>query len=113
MSGTAQTLLAIDRRLASGRGAEYAEVLHDDAVVIVPGMVLSKDACVEAMDASPGWDAFELDDPRLVETDATATIVYAFSGQRDATSYRATLSSTYVRDGEEWRLLLHQHTPEG
>lgn len=108
---TTDDLVAIDRRLAKGRGAEYAEVLHDDALVIVPGAVLDKPACVAAMDDSPGWDAFEIKDVRTVATDATTTIAYAFTGRRADATYRATLASTYVRDGDGWRLLLHQHTP--
>jgi len=48
-----EDLLQIERRLATGRGAEYREVLTDDALVIVPGAVLDKNACVAAM-ASTG-----------------------------------------------------------
>lgn len=109
---TTDDLLAIDRRLADGRGAEYAEVLHGDALVIVPGAVLDKAACVAAMDDSPGWDAFEIGDARTLTTDTTTTIVYPFTGRRGDDEYRATLASTYVHDGDAWRLLLHQHTPD-
>ncbi len=108
---TTETLIAIDRRLAAGRGADYDEILHEDAVVIVPGAILDKAACVAAMDDSPGWDAFEIEDVRTLETAATTTIVYSFSGRRGTTDYRATLASTYVAEDAGWRLLLHQHTP--
>ncbi|WP_402373276.1 nuclear transport factor 2 family protein [Isoptericola rhizosphaerae] len=104
-------LLAIDDRLARGAGPDYAEVLHDDALVVVPGAVLDKAGCVAAMDASPGWDEADLDDARLVRGGDTATIVYRFTGRRGEDTYVATLASTYVcADG--WRLLLHQHTPD-
>lgn len=108
---TADELLAIDDRLALGTGADYAEVLHDDAVVVVPGAILDKAGCVAAMDASPGWDDVELGDARLVRGGDTATIVYRFTGRRGEETYTATLASTYVWVDDGWRLLLHQHTP--
>jgi len=109
----ADELMAIERELARGGAEEYATVLHDDAVVVVPGAVLDKAGCVAAIDASPGWDEVELGEPRLLESGATATVVYAFRGERGPTTYRATISSTYVHDDTGARRLLHhQHTPE-
>jgi hypothetical protein len=111
--GVVDELMVIEGELALGRGAEYERVLHDEAVVIVPGAVLTKAECVQAMDASPGWDTVELGEPRLVESMSTVTLVYPFVGTRGSTTYRATLSSTYTRDAHgRWRLLLHQHTPQ-
>lgn len=106
--------MAIERELALGRGEVYARVLDDDAVVVVPaGAVLAKAECVAAIDGSPGWDEVELGAPRLLESGATATVVYPFRGVRGGTTLRATLSSTYRRDElGRWRLMLHQQTPE-
>jgi len=105
--------MAIENDLARGRGAEYERVLHEDAVVVVPGAVLTRDECVRAMVDSPGWDEVVLGEPRLVESRATATVVYPFTGTRGSTTYRAVLSSTYTRDDDgRWRLLLHQQTPQ-
>jgi len=105
--------MTIEADLALGRGAEYERALHDDAVVVVPGAVLSKAECVRAMDASPGWDTVDLGEPRLVGSRTTATVVYPFVGMRGRTTYRAILSSTYTRDEDgRWRLLLHQQTPQ-
>lgn len=50
----ADDLMEMERRLAHGRGDVYDELLHDDAVVIVPGAVLDKPGCVAAMNTSPG-----------------------------------------------------------
>ncbi|MDO8143531.1 MULTISPECIES: nuclear transport factor 2 family protein [unclassified Isoptericola] len=105
-------LMAIERRLARGTGADYAEVLHPDAVVVVPGAVLDKAACVAAMDHSPGWDDVDLGEARLVRSDDTATVVYRFTGRRGGDSYAATLVSTYVAADAGWRMLLHQQTPD-
>ncbi len=110
--GVVDELMQSENDLARGRGLEYERVLHEDALVVVPGAVLSRDECVRAMDASPGWDEVVLGEPRLVESRSTATVVYEFRGVRAGSVYRATLSSTYTRDAHgEWRLLLHQQTP--
>lgn len=103
-------LMQIEHRLATGAGDEYREVLAHDALVIVPGAVLSKDECVAAMDASPGWDTVTLEGPRLVGGDGFATVVYRFAGTRGDTSYSAVLSSCYRLPERE--LILHQQTPE-
>lgn len=109
----ADELMDIERGLAQGAGEAYARTLSDDAVVVVPGAVLDKAACVAAIDGSPGWDEVELGDPQLLESGATATVVYPFRGVRGRETVRATLSSTYRRDeAGGWRLVLHQQTPE-
>jgi len=111
--GVTDELMALERELARGGADQYASLLRDDAVVVVPGAVLDKAGCVAAMAGSPGWDEVGLGDPRLIESGATATVVYAFRGERGPTTYRATISSTYARDDAgTWRLLHHQHTPE-
>jgi hypothetical protein len=105
-------LMEIEERLAVGSGTDYTEVLHSDAVVVVPGAVLDKAGCVAAMGASPGWDEVTLGPPRLVRGAATATVVYRFDGRRGRDTYSATLASTYERSDGAWRLLVHQHTPD-
>ena len=102
-----------ERELATGRGPAYEKILHPDAVVIVPGAVLNKPACVAAMNASPGWDHVELDEVQLVTHEDVATVVYTFVGLRNSLRYQAILSSTYVRTPFGWRLILHQQTPRG
>lgn len=109
---TLETLMASETELARGDGAVYRRVLTEDAIVVVPGAVLDADACVRAMDASPGWDSTELTDPRMVRlSDGCASVVYTFTGVRAGERYRAVLTSTYVvRDGVP-RLAVHQQTP--
>lgn len=104
-------LMALEHRLARGRGADYQEVLADDALVVVPGAVLDKEACVAAMDDSPGWDRVDLRDPRLLGRSGVATVVYEFEGWRGDWCYRAVLASTYAEEQDGRRLVLHQQTP--
>ena len=113
MSDLTQTLLALDRALAEGDGDTYRRLLTDDALVVVPGMCLTKTETVEAMDASPGWDAIELGDEQVVPLDdSVALLTYRFSGRRgDDFEYTALMGSVYVRRGADWRMAFHQQTP--
>ncbi len=105
---------AIERELAAGSGDAYERHLRDDAVVIVPGAALDKEACVAAMNDSPGWLGFELEDLKLLELgERSAVLTYRFSGRREDESYAALLSSVYVRERDGWKLVLHQQTPLG
>jgi hypothetical protein len=103
-------LLAIDNRLALGGAKDYDAVLADEAIVIVPGSILDKRACVAAMAESPGWETVELDVQHLIHDETVAHLVYRFHGLRGDTHYRAVLSSTYRLSDR--KLILHQHTPE-
>lgn len=103
-------LMQIERRLAMGRGAEYLDVLADDALVIVPGAVLDKVACVAAMNESPGWDEVTLEAPRVIEDENFVVLVYRFTGIRGESTYRATLASSYRLP--ERKLFLHQQLPD-
>lgn len=111
---TVGALMAQERELAAGDGETYRHVLAADALVVVPGAVLSAEECIAAMDASPGWDEFDMTDVRhLPVSRDCATVVYTFTGRRGVSTYRAALASTYVlRDGVRL-LVLHQQTPLG
>ncbi len=62
----------------------YDRVLADDAIMIVPGMVLDR-AAVESWDGGPPWTEHELADPRIVSLGADAA--------------RLTYHATACRDG--------------
>jgi hypothetical protein len=106
-------LLALDRELALGDGRTYRRLLREDAIVIVPGQVLDLDATVAAMDASPGWDEVSFEEPQTVALGADAAAVsYRFRGRRGAdVIYEAQMTSTWVREGGGWRMVVHQQTP--
>jgi hypothetical protein len=108
-----QALLAIEHELAAGDGDTYRRYLAEEAVVIVPGQVLTRDETIAAMDASPGWDDFSIEGERVLPLgDAAALLTYRFRGRRGEASYEAELSSVYVGgpDGP-WKLAFHQQTP--
>lgn len=108
-----RTLLDLDHQLAVGDGGTYRRLLRGDAVVVVPGQVLDRDATVEAMDASPGWDEVDFTEPRLVALGQdAAAITYRFRGRRGPDMvYEAQMTSTWTREDAGWRMAVHQQTP--
>ena len=106
-------LFAIEEELAGGAGEAYDHHLAEDATVVIPGATLDRAATVAAMDDSPGWDAFSLDERRMRRLPGnTALLIYRFSGRRGESAYEAILTSLYTRDPDDaWKLIHHQQTP--
>lgn len=93
----------------------YGAILADDAQMLFPrGMrLVGKGEILETM-GGPPWASFEISDTQVVDLSETAqTITYKVVAQRQgADPYRALISSTYAVRSGEWRLVVHQHTPE-
>jgi hypothetical protein len=105
-------LLKIERELGGGNGDTYRKHLTDDAVVVVPGAAIDREQTAFAIDATPGWDEFEIEDERVVPlTDDSAILTYRWSSRRGDETYQALMSSVYVKRDGEWKLALHQQTP--
>jgi hypothetical protein len=113
MDAVYEQLMVIEEQLADGSGDAYRRHLADDAVVVVPGAVLDRDACAAAMDASPGWDEREITDVRTTSVSpGGAMLTYRWRSRRGEEVYAAVMSSVYVRRDDAWQLILHQQTPE-
>ena len=113
MTGLRDTLLEIERALGGGTGDAYLEHLTDDAIVVVPGAAITREQTALAIDATPGWDEFEITDDRVVElTPDSALLTYRWSSRRGDETYDALMSSVYVKQSDgSWKLALHQQTP--
>ena len=106
------TLLSIESALAAGGADAYRQHLAGEALVVVPGLVLDREATIEAIAASPGWDAATMDDARTLRLgDDVVAITYRFDGRRGDEAYVALLSSVYVSREGRWLLAFHQQTP--
>lgn len=77
------------------------------------GILRGREAVLDSLRAAPRWTAVELEQPTLERADPdTAVLAYRALGSRPgAPPYRAYCSSTYRRDGGDWRLIQHQQTP--
>jgi hypothetical protein len=94
-------------------GAYYREHLTDDALMAFAFGVLDREQAIEAMEAARPWAQFEMRDPRVVRlTDASGVVVYSVVARRAGEEpYSAVISSTFVREGDGWKLAFHQQTP--
>lgn len=93
----------------------YDAILADDAQMLFPGgmRLTEKDEILETM-GGPPWASFEISEMQVVDLSETAqAVTYKVLAQREgADPYRALISSTYVFRSGQWRLVVHQHTPE-
>jgi hypothetical protein len=91
----------------------YDRVLADDVLMLLPGGMVIDDRAqvIESMQGAP-WTSFELSDERaFVLGESTAVVAYRGTARRGDDDYCALFNSTYLRDGDTWRLALHQQTP--
>lgn len=120
--GSAADVADLERRgweaLATGpREARsfYDAVLAEDAQMLFPGgmRLVGKGRVLETMGGRP-WASFEISELQVLDLSGTAkTVTYEVVAQREGEDpYRALICSTYVLRSGEWRLVVHQHTPE-
>jgi hypothetical protein len=93
--------------------AFYDDVLAKDVLVLLPGgMTIDDRATVVDSMRQADWTTFELSDERVLDlTDDSAVVTYQAKAERPGGDYHALLNSTYVREGGDWKLALHQQTP--
>jgi hypothetical protein len=93
--------------------AHYERILADDVLVMLPGglVIDDRERVVDSMSGDP-WESFELSGERVLPLDADAAVVaYQATARRADATYIGLFNSTYIRDGDSWRLALHQQTP--
>ena len=95
--------------------AFYNSVLRDDATMAFPGdlVIKGKKNILDSLATQP-WKTFQIENPQLVTlvAGAAALLVYRVVAHRErSTPYTALISSTYVRQNDEWKMVFHQHTP--
>jgi hypothetical protein len=115
------TLVRLERggwqALCEGTSAEFYErtMTDDGLMVMANGAVMDRASVVAALDGSPPWAEFEMDDVRIVPAgEKTACLVYRAKAFRTAggePTFDGVMSSVYVDDGDGWRLALYQQTP--
>lgn len=92
--------------------AFYAEVMHDEGVMVFPGMVMDKTAALETMRSVAPWSSFKLSDIHVLRpAPDSGVVVYRANAIREGKEYEASMASVYVRRGDAWVLVLHQQSP--
>ena len=92
----------------------YRRRLADEALMVFPGIVLSKQQTVDSIANGPRWTSVAFSDQRLVRfTSHTLALIYRASGSRvgQELPYSALVSSVYVMQDDKWRLALHHQSP--
>jgi hypothetical protein len=100
--------------LTDGTAVEfYGRLLADDALFVVPGMVLDRAQTLASWGDGPSWRSYAFTDERVSHLgDDTALVTYDGTATRlDGSTYRARFTTIYRRDGRSWRLRFHQQTP--
>jgi hypothetical protein len=89
------------------------EWLADDAVFVVPGMVVDRASFLQALVHEQPWASHEILDMRTIElSDNAAALVYRVTAQRENQPvFTGLLTSVYVERAGRWQLVLHQQTP--
>jgi ketosteroid isomerase-like protein len=106
-------LMLIEEELAAGSADAYRRHLTADATVVVPGAVMGRDECAEAIGATAPWDEHTIADARTIAvTPDSAVLTYRWRSRRGDDEYAAVMSSVYARREGSWRLVLHQQTPD-
>jgi hypothetical protein len=102
--------------LCDGTASDFCgRLMHDDALMVLAnGMVLDRPGVVDALQQSPPWDSYAIDDPRAIAAGADAAVlVYTGTAHREgAEPFVAVMSSVYVRHATGWKLALYQQTPD-
>jgi hypothetical protein len=108
------TIWTLEKDFWLGGVDTYRRHLADDALMVFPGMVLTKPQATDAIASGPRWTSVSFADQRLVRlTPDTLALIYRATGSRDReeSSYSALISSVYVMKDNEWKLALHQQSP--
>jgi hypothetical protein len=88
-----------------------------DAFFVLPGMVLDREQCAEAIESNDvTWMDYAIEAPRLALLSQDAAVLsyrcYA-TREGDDEPYVALISSAYVQRDGVWLLAFHQQTPLG
>ena len=87
--------------------------LADDALVIVPGMVIDRATFLQALAHEQPWETHQIEEPRTVQlANESAALVYRVTARRDGQpKFNGLLTSIYAKRAGRWQLVLHQQTP--
>lgn len=108
-------LLRLEREFWSGGARAYLQNVDEDCLVAFTSMagVTSREEIAKTVGDSQRWENLELDAKGILKPrEDVAILTYRASATRgDHETYRALVSSGYVRRKDGWKLMFHQQTP--
>jgi hypothetical protein len=100
---------------AAGNRRSYEAHLAEDAVHVFPGWGATEnnERVLRAVETAEPWEAFSIEDLRLVELgEQVAALVYTARARRAGQAeYVAVITSVYRYADGGWTLVIHQQTP--
>jgi hypothetical protein len=110
-----QALLSIERALWNGGPEAYRDNLDSECLMAFTDMAgLVSKASIADMAEDDRWSDVLIEPKGFVEmTDDSAVLTYhAAATRKNGDTYRALVSSAYVKRPEGWKLAFHSQTPE-
>lgn len=100
-------------------GAGALRSAHSASAGVAPGMLVStpkqgrgpvRDETIAALQSAPPWKSYEMTGPLVVELRVGWASSSTASGRsvRDGEPFSAVVSSTFVRESDDWKLPFHQ-----
>lgn len=100
--------------LAGHGGSYYQRTMTRDALMIVPGAVITRDQVAASFEGVAPWDSYELHEPAVIRLgEHTGIVVYRAVARRGDEVTELNMSTTYVFDDDNggWCVAAHQQTP--
>jgi hypothetical protein len=103
------------RAILAGKGGDYYQrTMTQDALLILPGAVVSRDEVRAAFKAAGPLDRYELHDPAVIRLGAHAgVLVYRSLAWRGDEATELRMSTTYLFNENDggWSVAAHQESP--
>ena len=102
-----------DALCTPGGPSFYSDLMTDDAVMVFPGSVMTKQESLAAMRSAKPWSTYRIEDPRVlrVGTGGRLVLYRAIAKRGSAEPYEALMTSIYVRRSDGWKMVFHQQSP--
>ena len=103
-----------ERRLWLEGVDAFKAIVHPDCIMAfaAPIGIMKGKAIIESLKNAPRWTEVEMSLQTSSHTgDATVLAYFAKAHRAGSSDYLAYCTSTYMREGDEWRVVQHQQTP--
>ena len=111
-----KALWHLEEQFWLGSSDFYSATLAPDALMVLPppAGTLDRAATIRSISSGNRWDTVVFQDKHLVPAGpAAAVLVYVASADRGTpdSAYVAQCTSTYLREGGQWLLVVHHQAP--